>query len=77
MLLMAQRENPGLDFTLAAIVGDSPSDVETGRRLGLTTVMLAPDPATRQGGPDADHVVPDLLTAARALSPERDPPGSA
>lgn len=41
LLLRAQSENPALDFARAAIVGDSPSDVLAGRRLGLRTVLIS------------------------------------
>jgi D-glycero-D-manno-heptose 1,7-bisphosphate phosphatase len=46
MLLQAQEHFPWLSFPCSAIIGDSASDVEAGRRLGLTTVRLgveAPD----------------------------------
>ncbi len=69
MLMQAQREYPGLDFARAAMVGDSPSDIEAGRRLGLVTVLIAdgssersPVPA-RESRPDC--TVADLLAAAR------------
>ncbi len=66
LLLQAQNEHPSLDFERAAIVGDSPSDVQAGRRLGLTTVLICasgcdPGPAA------ADHVVADLVQAAGLL----------
>ena len=59
MLLAAQRDHPGLDFAATAIVGDSLSDVETGRRVGLRTVLLG----EQRGGETPDHRVPDLLAA--------------
>jgi D-glycero-D-manno-heptose 1,7-bisphosphate phosphatase len=72
MLLEAQRELPGLDFSRAAIVGDSPSDIEAGRRLGLVTVLIVdaaeqppaevPVEAERLR---ADLVVADLLAAVQ------------
>jgi D-glycero-D-manno-heptose 1,7-bisphosphate phosphatase len=75
MLLAAQREQPGLDFSRAAIVGDSPSDIQAGQRLNLLTVRVAGNSAEKQPvagkAPDADWIVPDLLTAARLLLGER------
>jgi len=40
MLTRAAREVPGVDLESAAIVGDSESDMEAGRRLGLTLVKI-------------------------------------
>jgi D-glycero-D-manno-heptose 1,7-bisphosphate phosphatase len=65
MLVQAKREHPGLDFERAAIVGDSPNDIEAGRRLGLVTVLLGETHDHRTLG--ADHVVSDLLHAAQML----------
>jgi D-glycero-D-manno-heptose 1,7-bisphosphate phosphatase len=67
MLLQAQREHPGLDFDRAAIVGDSPNDIETGRRLGLVTVLLGAKHDERTVVADADHVASDLLHAAQMI----------
>jgi D-glycero-D-manno-heptose 1,7-bisphosphate phosphatase len=66
LLLQAQSEHPALNFAQAAIVGDSASDVQAGRRLGLTTVLLSTseDDLARRA---ADYVVPDLVQAARLL----------
>jgi D-glycero-D-manno-heptose 1,7-bisphosphate phosphatase len=73
LLLRAQREHPELDFARAAIVGDSASDVQTGRALGLTTVLIS-EGQTAQLAPAsvADHVVGDLAAAASLLIADRD-----
>jgi D-glycero-D-manno-heptose 1,7-bisphosphate phosphatase len=69
LLLKAQSQHPKLDFARAAIVGDSSSDVQTGRRLGLTTVLIS----NREGKGDraaasaADYVVADPVQAASLL----------
>jgi len=65
MLERAAREVPGATLEGAAIVGDSAADVETGRRLGVTTVRLG-KPAS--GEPSADHRAPNLLEAVRWLT---------
>lgn len=71
LLLKAQIENPALDFARAAIVGDSPSDAQTGGRLGLTTVLIAGEEHPQGEEPwIADHVVADPLQAARLLITE-------
>jgi D-glycero-D-manno-heptose 1,7-bisphosphate phosphatase len=67
LLLEARREHPALDFKHAAIVGDSLSDVQTGRRLGLTTMLVCQRGRDRSAVRVADHVVSDLLEAARLL----------
>ncbi len=67
MLLQAQREHPGLDFTRAAIVGDSLNDVEAGRRVGVRTVMISADGPDGPTSVHADHLVRNILAAARVL----------
>lgn len=67
LLLRAQREHPALDFAHAAIVGDSSSDVQAGRRLGLMTVLISGAGSDRAEACDADHVVGDPLQAASVL----------
>jgi D-glycero-D-manno-heptose 1,7-bisphosphate phosphatase len=69
LLLQAQSEHPELDFAGAAIVGDSSGDVQAGRRLGLTTVLLSisEDDLARRA---AEHVAPDLIQAASLLLAE-------
>lgn len=66
LLLRAQSEHPALDFAHAAIVGDSSNDMQAGKRLGLTTVLLSTseDDLARRA---ADYVVPDLVQAASLL----------
>lgn len=56
---------PGETF----VVGDQACDVELGSRLGATTFMVrsAGEPACRPG-PAPDHVVDDLIQAARLMS---------
>jgi D-glycero-D-manno-heptose 1,7-bisphosphate phosphatase len=67
LLLEARREHPALDFKHAAIIGDSLSDMQAGRRLGLTTVLVCQEGQDRSAVRVADHVVLDLLEAARLL----------
>lgn len=68
MLLSAQREHPELDFAAAALIGDAPSDVQAGRRLGLTTVLLG---APGTPGAGADHVARTLPDAVEWLAAQR------
>jgi D-glycero-D-manno-heptose 1,7-bisphosphate phosphatase len=69
LLLDAQRDHPGMRFAAAALIGDAPSDVQAGRRLGMTTILLAPDGASSDH--DADHVAQTLLDAVHWLSRQR------
>lgn len=64
MFERAAAEVPGVRIEGGAMVGDSALDVESGRRLGLTTVRIGPSGA---GDPAPDHSAPDLLEAVRWL----------
>jgi D-glycero-D-manno-heptose 1,7-bisphosphate phosphatase len=68
MMLKAQSEHPELDFRRAAIVGDSVSDIEAGRRLGLRTVAIGAADGELARRCDPDHQVADLLEGARLLT---------
>jgi len=67
LLLQAQREHPALDFARAAIVGDSASDVQAGRCLGLTTILISERERDEVAAWGADHVVADIVQAAGVL----------
>jgi D-glycero-D-manno-heptose 1,7-bisphosphate phosphatase len=62
MLTRAAREVPGVDLASAAIVGDSESDMEAGRRLGLTLVKVG-EPVS-----EVDYACGSLLEAAEWLT---------
>jgi D-glycero-D-manno-heptose 1,7-bisphosphate phosphatase len=65
MFERATREIPGVSLEGAAMIGDSPLDVEAGNRLGLTTIRLGP---STPGDPEPDFEAPDLLAAVRRFS---------
>ena len=67
LLLQAQREHPALDFARAAIVGDSSSDVQAGKCLGLTTILISERGRGVVPPRVADHVVTDPVQAASLL----------
>jgi D-glycero-D-manno-heptose 1,7-bisphosphate phosphatase len=69
MLLRAQHEHPGLDFAATAIVGDKPSDVQAGLRVGASTVLLGRKRIVDDRS--ADHLAGTLLEAVRWLEAER------
>ena len=60
-LLERAAAEHGLDLRRTLLVGDSATDVEAGRRVGATTVLLAADGAPQA----ADHVARSLLDAVR------------
>jgi D-glycero-D-manno-heptose 1,7-bisphosphate phosphatase len=65
---LLQRAARELDFdpSAAVVIGDKGSDVEMGRRVGATTVLIAA--AASAAHPMADFIAPDLLDAATQLS---------
>ena len=68
MGLQAAIDFPGIDFTKSFMVGNTMSDMEFGKKLGLFTIYL---PTTR-GNPEMpnpliDAVYPNLLELAKAL----------
>jgi histidinol-phosphate phosphatase family protein len=44
MALQAQKDFPDIDFKKSLIVGDSISDMEFGKALGMVTVYISPEP---------------------------------
>jgi D-glycero-D-manno-heptose 1,7-bisphosphate phosphatase len=65
MFERAVRELDGAALEGAAMIGDSPLDIEAGRRLGLLTVRLGPPAAD---DPPADHNAASLADAASLLA---------
>jgi D-glycero-D-manno-heptose 1,7-bisphosphate phosphatase len=51
----------GVELSESFVLGDKEADVEAGRRIGATPILIAPEP-----GGDGPHV-PDLLAAARVI----------
>lgn len=72
MGLMAARAFPDIDLTKAIMVGNTISDMEFGRNLGVFTVFL---PTTRPevdwNDPRIDLVADSLLDFARMLAPDK------
>lgn len=50
MALQAKQDFPEIDFTKSIMVGDMPSDIEFGKRLGMTTIWLQGDEPTVYSG---------------------------
>lgn len=64
MFRRAEAEVRGVRIEGAAMIGDSPLDVEAGLRLGLTTIAIG---APRPGDPEPTHRARDLLDAVAWL----------
>jgi D-glycero-D-manno-heptose 1,7-bisphosphate phosphatase len=64
----------------AVVIGDKDSDVELGRRVGATTILVLAGVVASVAHPaSADYTVPDLIEAARIIDPLSDatPAGAA
>jgi D-glycero-D-manno-heptose 1,7-bisphosphate phosphatase len=65
-LLLRAAKDIGADPSAGFLVGDKRSDIEAGRRAGMTTILVRTgygEQALREGA-QADHVVDDLRAAA-------------
>jgi D-glycero-D-manno-heptose 1,7-bisphosphate phosphatase len=68
----ARADFPEIEAASSVIIGDSLSDIEFGRRLGMTTVFIEGDPLHQKPGADtarqlADACFASLLEATEAL----------
>lgn len=66
----AFRDFPDADRSASLVIGDSLSDLQAARNLGLPSILIEGDPATRKPGweravPLADSVVPSLAEAVK------------
>ena len=68
MLLQAAREHE-IDLRLSWMIGDSPSDIEAGRRAGCQTILIHPGPPPPRGEDPTGltHTVGNLAQAADLL----------
>jgi len=72
MFEQAVRDFPDIDSHSSVIIGDSLSDMEFGRRLGMTCILIQGDPMRTQPGSQqarelADLICPSLADAVNAL----------
>jgi D-glycero-D-manno-heptose 1,7-bisphosphate phosphatase len=72
MFEQAQRDFPDISAAESAMIGDSLSDIEFGRRLGMLTVFVNGDPRRQKPGAEtaaglADRRFPSLKQAVEAL----------
>lgn len=66
MALQAQKDHPLIDFGRSVMVGDSLTDMEFGRRLGMVNVLIAADPDhLKMPRGLYDFIYPDLVTFSR------------
>ncbi len=67
-LLQAAAAMIGFEPAAAIVVGDKSSDIELGRRVGATTILVSTGTAASDGGPvDPDYIARDLVEAARII----------
>jgi histidinol-phosphate phosphatase family protein len=64
MALKAKSEFPEIDFSKSVMVGDSDSDIEFGKRLGMKTVKISP---TKMDDSKADLYIEHLNQLAKSL----------
>jgi len=67
MGLSAQQDFEGIDFARSIMVGDSGSDMEFGRALGMATVRISPDPELALQNPNVDYAFRTLALFANAV----------
>jgi D-glycero-D-manno-heptose 1,7-bisphosphate phosphatase len=60
----AVAEFPGITAASSAMIGDSNSDVEFGRRLGMTTIFIDGDPQRQKPGAQTAREMADLRYAS-------------
>jgi D-glycero-D-manno-heptose 1,7-bisphosphate phosphatase len=66
-LLLQAAKDWRFDPSQAIVIGDKASDVELGRRVGATTVLITGNRDQGSLPASADYVVSDLVQAARAI----------
>ncbi|HEY6488331.1 MAG: HAD family hydrolase [Terracidiphilus sp.] len=76
MFEQARRDFPAIDAATSLMVGDSLSDIEFGKRLGMRTVFLDGDPERQKKGAEKAAALADLrfrslAEAVTALVPDR------
>ncbi len=79
-LLRAAAAAVGFEPGNAIVIGDKSSDIELGRRVGATTILVSTGTSASDGQPvEPDHIVRDLLEAARIIERLREaaPTGAA
>ncbi|MGC9151223.1 MAG: D-glycero-alpha-D-manno-heptose-1,7-bisphosphate 7-phosphatase [Microbacter sp.] len=66
MALQAKKEFPEIDFSKSIMIGDSRTDIEFGKRLGMTTILIKKEKPTWEE-PIPDFMVDSLAVAASWL----------
>lgn len=67
MAEMAQKEFPQIDFTRSVMIGDTDTDIEFGKNLGMKTVRIKTEEPIRL---DADITVNSLVEFAKMINDE-------
>ena len=66
-LLLQAAADRHFDASKAIVIGDKSSDVEMGRRVGATTILIARDRSQVPQEARPDYITKNLLEAARAI----------
>jgi D-glycero-D-manno-heptose 1,7-bisphosphate phosphatase len=67
-LLHEAAAKVGFEPAEAVVIGDKSSDIELGRRVGATTILVSAGAAASDGKPaDPDYIARDLVEAARII----------
>jgi D-glycero-D-manno-heptose 1,7-bisphosphate phosphatase len=69
LVLQAARDHPDVRLEDSVVIGDSPSDIDVGTRLGVRTILIGRSPPERSS--DGVEHAPSLWHAARLLAGER------
>jgi histidinol-phosphate phosphatase family protein len=72
MALKAKTDFPGIDFSKSLMVGDSISDMEFGKKLGMITVMISAGEEKTEDSGLVDYYFPSLLDFSLQLKLKND-----
>jgi D-glycero-D-manno-heptose 1,7-bisphosphate phosphatase len=67
----ARAEFPGITAAGSLMIGDSISDIEYGRRLGMKTIFIEGDPTRQKPGADQARELADLQCASLSEAVDR------
>jgi D-glycero-D-manno-heptose 1,7-bisphosphate phosphatase len=73
MGLKAKAAFPEIDFNRSVMVGDSPSDMEFGKRLGMVTVLIGPEGNSNEMADFCFQALIDFSTAIRPQAGDFEP----
>lgn len=63
-LILRAAEEHGLELRASYLVGDKPSDIQSGKLAGCRTILLAPDPSAGESGAGPASAEPDFIASS-------------